>query len=204
MVGVREGVYVLLFGECGLFVEGHGVIHAGGDFFRREPVPYLVAIFAEYGVHVPHRFGVRGRHWGGYGFDVFEGFGVSSGDEPAFLVPGIQTPEFVKKYGGLEGVEAVVVPHEIVDVFASLGPSVVYQATGFLGGFRVPGDYGSGVAPGAQVFAGVEGEGGCIPGLPGAEAVSFGSMGLGGVFDYYEVVMIGDLPNPAHVGHLSP
>ena len=112
---------------------------------------------------------------------------VTDGMVAALLIPPGQIAELNLKDGGLDGVEAGV-PADLLVIVAVAHAVGAKDAGVVIDGGRGGGDE-AGVSHGAQIFCGIEAEGGCVAQCSGGDAIPCGSKGLGGVFDEQEVVV---------------
>lgn len=91
----------------------------------------------------------------------------------------------------------------LVAVFVFLVAAVVAEGADGLCQVVVVGGNRTGVADGAEVFAGVEAETCCVAPVAGFFAVDLCAVGLGGVFQYQQVMTLRDAHDGRHVGELT-
>ena len=127
---------------------------------------------------------------------------VAGGVVAALLIPPGEVSEFDLEDGGLDGVEAGVPADLVVIVAGDAMPwarrtRLVVVDCGGGGGDE------AGVSHGAEIFCGVEAEGGGVAEGSGGDVVPGGSEGLGGVLDEYEVVVLLEGGEGVPVGALA-
>ena len=117
------------------------------------------------------------------------------------VVPLGQVLELHPEDGALDLIHPAVETFHLMIVL--LRPAVVSQHANPAGDFRVVGHNGTAVAVSAQVLAGIEAEAGHLSEVARSPAFVFSAVGLGGVFDHPEPVLLRDLVDGVHVGRLS-
>lgn len=199
LLGDREGEVVelrvafLTVGRDGVVDDGlHAVV---GEIFLQ-----LVAALGTDREDVEH-VGVGIGNAGEYDCGVGDAVDVHAGYLFAAGVVGVEVTELNVEHCGLDFVEAGVAADVAEYVFAC-GAVVGEGTDGACELFVVGGD-GSGVAECAEVFAGVEAVAGGVAERSGAAAVEEASVGLGVVFDEFEIVLLADAADLVGVGALA-
>lgn len=190
---VELGVAFLTVGRDGVVDDGlHAVV---GEIFLQ-----LVAALGTDREDVEH-VGVGIGNAGEYDCGVGDAVDVHAGYLFAAGVVGVEVTELNVEHCGLDFVEAGVAADVAEYVFAC-GAVVGEGTDGACELFVVGGD-GSGVAECAEVFAGVEAVAGGVAERSGAAAVEEASVGLGVVFDEFEIVLLADAADLVGVGALA-
>src|SRR5262249_57742111 len=117
-------------------------------------------------------------------------------------VPALQVRELHRQNRGLDRVEPAVDTDDDM-VVAAATPVVAHQPDA-LRQPRIVGDYCSGVAERAEVFAGVEAEAADVPDRARGPPAAPRPMRLCGILDHLQTVAVGELPLPVPFGHPPP
>ncbi len=189
--------------ETGLKVQGDGVIERRADALFLEVGLEFVAIGNEKGEDVEDVGAVIGE----FGFHerrAFEELVVEASIFDAFEVHLIDIGEFEGEEGGLDGVEAAVVPDDVVEIsVCAAGASVVAEFADEFGLGVVVGAEEAAVADAAEVFRGIEGVSAEESEGAGAAVVRFCAEGLADVLDDGDAVGAGDGGDAIDLGKLS-
>ena len=117
----------------------------------------------------------------------------------AGFVPSFYVFQFHAQDGSLHGIEAAVPSHFFVDVAARA--AVIAQAAQVRGHLGIVGGDQSGLAVGAEIFCGIETEGGGHAQAAGAFSVPGGADGLRSIFDHGETKFLGESLERIHSAH---
>ena len=119
----------------------------------------------------------------------------------AAVGPAVEVFQLDVEDGRLQGVQAEVAADELVEVGRSRAVDAQELQPVVEGG--VVGQDHAGVAEGAQVLGGEEGEAAHVADRAAAAALVLGADGLGAILDDRDMAAPGDLHDGIHVGHLA-
>ena len=185
-----------ILGVARLQIGWSGIVNIGVDAADAKIFAKFVALIDANGVLVPHLLHI-GKNCG-LAYDGISDFAIVGLSYLAaslgFLV---EIAQFHSKRSCLYFVDSAIISGENIVVAAVA--AIVGKRSHSLGYLGVVSGNGSGIAEGAEVFGGVEPQSGSISERTGgicavqARARCFSSYGLGVIFDYHQIVALGEL-----------
>jgi hypothetical protein len=119
----------------------------------------------------------------------------------SFVIPIVEVGQFDQQDRGLNRVQSTVEGQETVNILLSL--PVVPQQSKSVGNFRVLGHNCTAIPVSPQIFTGIKTEAPGVAERTRPFTFVIGAMCLAGVFDYFQTVFVGELPNRMHFSRLA-